>query len=160
MRTSYLISLGILTCRYVYVYTLLPVCIRMRTPDIKCKFKNIYIIALAYYNKLNKNYCLRQDVHMFINKSIVLWSNWPILRLTFDLFHLLYYCLSLSLSLSPSPSAHQMCQAGAEPGELGVLRTKLLRFLQTSRHYEASMLATPLHYSSFMQCSIGDIRHY
>jgi hypothetical protein len=50
----------------------------------------------------------------------------------------------LSLSLSPSllslsPSDCQTLPAGDEPGELGVLRTKLLQFLQTSKHYEASM---------------------
>jgi hypothetical protein len=32
----------------------------------------------------------------------------------------------------------QRARAGEEPGELGVLRTKLLQFLRTSRHYKAA----------------------
>lgn len=40
----------------------------------------------------------------------------------------------------------QRARAGEEPGELGVLRTKLLKFLDTSRYYVAAE-----HISSFPQ---------
>ncbi len=47
-------------------------------------------------------------------------------------------------------------RAGEEPGDLGVLRIKLLRFLETSQHYAAEQ-----HISSFppdgerLPCSLG-----
>ena len=43
-------------------------------------------------------------------------------------------------------TGRQRARAGEEPGELGVLRTKLLKFLDTSRYYVAAE-----HISSFPQ---------
>ncbi len=47
----------------------------------------------------------------------------------------------------------QRAKAGAEPGELGVLRTKLLTFLRQSQHYVAAE-----HISSFPQDGEGGER--
>lgn len=39
-----------------------------------------------------------------------------------------------------NPSGRPRAKAGEEPGQLGYLRSKLLHFLQSSRHYEAESL--------------------
>ena len=42
-----------------------------------------------------------------------------------------------TLLLTHTPG-YQRLKAGEEPGELGELRTKLLKFLNTSQHYDAA----------------------
>ncbi len=68
-------------------------------------------------------------------------------------FYTVYICVKNTCRLFYS-AGKPRARAGEEPGDLGVLRTKLLRFLATSRHYVAAE-----HITSFPQDGEYQIRH-